>query len=136
MVGILIAVHVLAAAFWVGATLTLIFVVAAVRRTEFAAAFMQNLMVGSRLALALGISGAVTILSGLWALWIVSGGFNPAFMRSTTGILIGCGAACGILAIGTGIAAGRSQQRAAPFAAATSALLVAALLCMVIGAHA
>ncbi|MGA7571976.1 MAG: hypothetical protein WBG27_03460 [Candidatus Aquilonibacter sp.] len=27
------------------------------------------------------VAGATTILSGIAALWIVSGGFNPAFMR-------------------------------------------------------
>lgn len=132
----LIALHVLAAAFWVGASLTLKFVVDAVRTTGVDPAFMHGLMFRSRLATALGIAGFITIFSGLGALWIVSGGFNPAFMRSTTGILISCGAACGILAVGTGITTGRLQERGAPFAAATGALLVIALVCMTLGAHA
>ncbi len=132
----LIALHVLAAAFWVGASLTLKFVVDAVRRGGVdAASFMPALMFRSRLALALGVAGATTILSGVAALWIVSGGFNPAFMRSTTGILISCGAACGILAVATGIITGRLQEKGAPFAVATGTLLVVALVCMTLGAH-
>ncbi|MGA8839445.1 MAG: hypothetical protein WB491_03030 [Candidatus Aquilonibacter sp.] len=82
------------------------------------------------------VAGATTILSGIAALWIVSGGFNPAFMRSTTGILISCGAACGVLAVATGITTGRLQEKGAPFAVATGTLLVIALVCMTLGAHA
>ncbi|HEX8807196.1 MAG TPA: hypothetical protein VF741_09605 [Candidatus Aquilonibacter sp.] len=133
----LIALHVLVAAFWVGASLTLKFVVDAVRSSGVDAGhFMQNLMLRSRLAIALGVAGATTILSGLALLWIVSGGFNPAFMRSTTGVLISCGAACGILAVGTGITAGRLRERGASFGFATATLLVVAVVCMTLGAHA
>jgi len=132
----LIALHVLAAAFWVGASLTLKFVVDAVRRGGAdAAAFMPTLMFRSGLARALGVAGATTILSGLAALWILSDGFNPAFMRSPTGMLISCGAACGILAVVTGIVTGRLQEKGAPFAIATGTLLVVALVCMTLGAH-
>ena len=57
-------------------------------------------------------------------------------MRSTTGILISCGAACGILPVVTGIITGRLQEKGAPFAVATGTLLVIALVCMTLGAHA
>ncbi|MGB6986278.1 MAG: hypothetical protein WBD74_09940 [Candidatus Aquilonibacter sp.] len=134
----LIALHVLAAAFWVGASLTLIgFVVPAARRSGIdAPAFMRTLMFGVRFQVALALAGATTILSGIAVLWLVSAGFNRGFMASTNGILISCGAACGILAVVTGVVTGRLQQRGAAFAFATSALLVIALICMTLGAHA
>lgn len=134
----LIALHVLAAAFWLGASLTLIgFVVPAVRSAGIdAPAFMRTLMFGTRFQGALALAGATTILSGIAVLWLVSGGFNRGFMESTNGVLIACGATCGILAVVTGIITGRLQQKGAPFALATNALLVIALVCMTLGAHA
>jgi hypothetical protein len=137
MVAWLIALHVLAAAFWLGASLTLIgFVVPAVRRSGVdAPLFMQTLMLGG-FQRALGLAGATTILSGFAVLWLVSAGFNRGFMQSTNGVLIACGAAAGILAVVTGIITGRLQQKGAPFALATNALLVIALVCMTLGAHA
>jgi hypothetical protein len=138
MVAWLIALHVLAAAFWLGASLTLIgFVVPAVRRAGIdAPLFMRTLMLSSGFQRALGLAGATTILSGFLVLWLVSGGLNRGFMQSTNGVLIACGATAGILAVITGIITGRLQQKGAPFALATNALLVIALVCMTLGAHA
>jgi hypothetical protein len=133
----LITLHVLAAAFWVGSTLALVGFIgpAAARSGIDTPSFMRSLMSGTRFELALALSGATTILSGIAALWIVSGGFNAGFMRSETGVLISCGAACGFLAIASGIITGRMQQRGAPFARATALLLVTALVFMTLGAH-
>ena len=138
MVAWLIALHVLAAAFWVGAFLTFIgFVVPAARSSGIdVPAFIRALMFGARLQGALALAGVTTILSGIVALWILSGGFNRGFMDSATGRLISFGATAGILAIVTGIITGRLQQKGAPFAYATGALLVIALICMTLGAHA
>lgn len=138
MTGLLIALHVLAAAFWAGAILTLVGFVgpAAMRSGIDVPAFMRTLMFGVRFQAALAVAGATTILSGIAALWLVSGGFNLAFMSSKMGILISCGAAAGILAVVTGVITGRLQQKGAPFAYATGALLVVALVCMTLGAHA
>jgi hypothetical protein len=138
MIAWLIVLHVLAAAFWVGASLTLLgFVVPAVRRSGVdMPLFMRTLMFGARFQVALAVAGMTTILSGIVALWIVSGDFNHGFMASTNGILISCGAACGILAVIFGIVTGRLQEKGAPFAYATGALLVVALVCMTLGAHA
>ncbi len=136
-VAALIAVHVFAAAFWVGSTLMLILFVgpATVRSGIDVPAFMQALFFGARLQLGFAVAGATTILTGLAALWIVSGGFAPGFMRSETGILIACGAVSGVLAIATGIVTGRLQEKGTPFAFATGALLIAALLLMTYGSH-
>lgn len=137
MIAWLIVLHVLAAAFWIGSSLALtLFVVPAVQRSGIdAAMFMRTLMFGTRFQVALAVAGFTTILSGIAALWIVSGGFNHGFMGSTTGMLISCGASAGILAVITGIITGRLQAKGAPFAYATGALLVVALVCMTLGAH-
>jgi hypothetical protein len=133
----LIAVHVLAAAFWLGATLFLIFFVVptVIKAGPEGGAFMGKLVTTSGFQRAFAIAGGTTILSGLLALWIVSGGFQPAFMKSTTGMFISGGALSGILAVITGSTAGRLQQRGAPYAMATAGLLTLALVLMVLGAH-
>jgi uncharacterized membrane protein len=46
----------------------------------------------------------VTILSGLWLLSIVSGGFEPGYMGSTIGMALSTGGALAILAFIVGIA--------------------------------
>lgn len=134
----LLALHVLAAAFWVGSTLMLtLFVVPAAQRANIdVPAFMQSLFFGARLQAGFAATGATTIVTGIAALWIVSGGFGPTFMRSETGFLIALGAASGVLAIVTGIVTGRLQEKGAPFAYATGALLIVALVCMVYSSHA
>jgi putative copper export protein len=137
LIAALIAIHVLAAAFWVGSTLSLMLFVApaAARSNIDVPSFMTTLMQGAKMQIAFAVAGATTILTGVVALGIVSGGFSPSFMSSETGVLISCGAACGILAIASGIAAGRFRERGGVFGAATGVLLVAALLCMSLGAH-
>lgn len=46
----------------------------------------------------------LTILSGLWLYWRVSGGFQPTFMRSGMGVALGLGAAAAITAFVIGLA--------------------------------
>jgi hypothetical protein len=46
----------------------------------------------------------VTILSGVWLLWIVSGGFDPAWMRSGSGIALSTGGTIAIIAFALGLA--------------------------------
>lgn len=63
----------------------------------------------------------LNILSGLWLYWRVSGGFQPAFMHSATGMTFGLGATAAIVAFVIGVAvmrpammrAGALSQRAA-----------------------
>ena len=78
---------------------------------------------GAKVALALAkrhfmeimpIVALVTILSGLWLYWKVSGGFQPAFMHSATGTTLGLGAAAAIAAFAIGLTVVRpSMVRAA-----------------------
>ena len=49
------------------------------------------------------IVALVTILSGFWLLWRVSGGFQSTFMRTGMGRAIGVGATCAIVAFIIGV---------------------------------
>jgi len=136
MMIVLLAIHVLAAAFWFGSTILLVAVVTpalAAAGPEAAQVVAPQLF--RRVPSALGIAGAVTILSGLWLYWIVSGGFNSGFAHSTGGMLIGIGAICGIAASVTGVITGRLQQAGRPFAMASVVLLVCALTLMIVGSR-
>ncbi len=136
MMIVVLAIHVLAAAFWLGSTILLVAVVTpalAAAGPEAAQTVAPQLF--RRVPPALGAAGAVTILSGLWLYWIVSGGFNPAFSHSTGGMLIGIGALCGIAAVVTGVITGRLQQAGRPFAMASIVLLVCALVLMIVGSR-
>jgi hypothetical protein len=46
---------------------------------------------------------ALTILSGLWLMWIVSDGFQPAWMGSRFGIVLSSGALAAVLAFAIGV---------------------------------
>jgi len=45
----------------------------------------------------------ITVLSGLWMYWRISGGFNPAWSKSPTGIAYGVGGLLAIIALGIGV---------------------------------
>ena len=51
----------------------------------------------------LPIVAVVTMLSGLWLLWILSDGFNAAYMSSTLGMALSTGAALAIVAFIVGM---------------------------------
>ena len=46
--------------------------------------------------------GTVTVLTGIYLLWQLSGGFSGAFMGSRGGILLSSGGLAGIIALGVG----------------------------------
>lgn len=50
------------------------------------------------------IAALLTIGSGLWLYWLDSGGFQPAFMRSTMGMTLGLGTVAALVAFTLGIA--------------------------------
>jgi hypothetical protein len=62
----------------------------------------------------LPVVALVTILSGLYLYWRVSGGFSAAFMRSPAGMTYGTGAVAALIALGLGVTIMRpSMLRAA-----------------------
>jgi uncharacterized membrane protein len=52
----------------------------------------------------------LNILSGLWLYWKVSGGFQPAYMRSGTGMTFGTGALLAVVAFVIGMAVVRPSM--------------------------
>jgi len=92
--------HVLMGAFWAG---SVFFVV-----LYLAPSFVEAGPEGARVAGILqrrGWSGAVmgialvTVLSGLYLLWMMSGHFSPGFMGSRSGILLSVGMLAGVTAL-------------------------------------
>lgn len=138
MVGWLLVIHVIAAAFWFGsAIMMLYFVVPAIRRAGLdLPAFSTELMNGVQYRRWLSAAAGLTILTGLIAFWFVSGHFNAGFMSSSSGMLLSWGALSGIVAF----VCGQLALRAAPprnvlFLRITAALIVVAFSCMIIAVH-
>jgi uncharacterized membrane protein len=108
---ILNLIHILSGVFWGGGILLLgLCISPAVDAAGPAgSAFMHKLMVETRFAMAMAVSGGLTILSGLIMYWLVSDGFSAAWLSSTHGILISVGAVFGIV---TAVMGGISSKRA------------------------
>ncbi|MGH8369749.1 MAG: hypothetical protein ACRESC_02095, partial [Gammaproteobacteria bacterium] len=108
---ILNLIHILSGVFWGGAVLLLAVCISPAVDAAGPAGgvFMHKLMLETRFAMAMGVSGGLTILSGLVMYWLVSGGFSPAWLSSTHGILISVGAVFGIL---TAVIGGVSSKHA------------------------
>jgi uncharacterized membrane protein len=129
---VILVLHVIAAATWFGATMLLVLVVApALRAAGPDAAQVLAPQLFRRVPPIMGVAGATTIISGIWMYALLGGGFA----RSTGGMLVSAGAACGILAIVTGIITGRMQTRGELFAGLTLLLLFCALTLMIVGSR-
>jgi uncharacterized membrane protein len=83
--------------------------------------FMQRLA-GSRYPIAMSVSGILTIVAGVWLLAIDSGGFQPAFMGTGTGVALSIGGLAGLAAavVGLGVQ-GRNAMRMGALAMAIDA---------------
>lgn len=98
------ALHVVLGAFWVGAMIfNAVFLMPALRDAGPDGAKVMTALLRRRFAVVMPIVALVTILAGLWLYWHVSGGFQPAFMRSGMGMTIGVGAAAALAAFIVGI---------------------------------
>lgn len=99
--------HVLCAALWLGASAALgLFVMPAVARlgkTPDASKFLSALM-RTGLAAFMASVGGLTVLSGLYLYWHLTGGFDPTLSKSASAITFGSGGVLGIIA---GILGGR-----------------------------
>ena len=103
-------VHVVLGAFWVGAILFVaIFLEPSVRESGPEGGKVMAAVQRRRFMATMITIGTVTILTGLWLLWRLSGGFAAGFMGSTAGILLSTGGLFGIL----GLAVGLTVQRPA-----------------------
>ena len=72
-------------------------------RRDFGAAGLFDMARHGRIDPIQSLVALVTILSGLWLYWHVSGGFQEWYMTSATGSAIALGAASAIVAFGFGV---------------------------------
>jgi hypothetical protein len=97
--------HIGFGAFWVGAALLNFFFVgpafqdAGAEGAKVGAAMMKRGMM-----LWLPVAAIITIVSGFWLYWRVSGGFTPEFMGSRQGQALGTGGLAALVALVLGIA--------------------------------
>ena len=115
---ILRVLHILLGVFWAG---TLIFnafyLQPAMRDAGPDAAKVSAGLMRRRFLDVMPVVAAITILSGLWMYWLVSAGFQPAYMGSPTGMALGLGGVAAIGAFAVGVSVMRpSVLRAAALA--------------------
>jgi uncharacterized membrane protein len=98
-------VHVFAGVFWAGTAFMLAgFLEPAVQAAgPDGSKFMQRLMQGTPFALVMNLSAALATLTGLALFWWASGGMQPGWLLSQTGVSLAVGSAAGILAVIVGI---------------------------------
>lgn len=118
--------HIVLGVFWAGTMVfTALFLLPSIRDAGPDGAKVGLALAKRRFMEIMPIVALVTILSGLWLYWRVSGGFQPAFMHSATGTTLGLGAASAIVAFVIGVtvvrpsmiraaALGQSVAQAAP----------------------
>jgi uncharacterized membrane protein len=132
----LLVVHVFAAVFWYGSAMFLIrFVLpTASAAGESGEIFLSRMAEQTRFPYALVGAGALTVLTGLALLDLISGGFNPAFMSTHMGITFSVGGACALVAFLLAILFARGLRTRA-VGAALLLFLGLALLAMVLARH-
>jgi uncharacterized membrane protein len=106
--------HILLGVFWAGTMIfTAVFLFPAVRDAGPDGAGVVAGLARRRFMAVMPIVAGLTILSGLWLFWRVSGGFQPGFMRSGTGMTFSLGGATAIAAFVIGVSVVRpAMQRA------------------------
>lgn len=116
MVPFLRIIHILSGIIWVGGTIYgAAFLVPTARRLgPEAAPFMRSFMSQSGMPVVMALVGWFTVLAGLALFPFTSGRFDPAWMRSSTGIAFSLGALFGIAgAIIGGVWLGRASAQLA-----------------------
>ena len=96
--------HILSGIFWVGTMMfNTAFLLPAFKDAGPDAAKVGAALAKRRFMVVMPIVALVTILSGLWLFWRVSGGFQPTFMESHMAKALSFGAACAIVAFIIGV---------------------------------
>lgn len=92
--------HILVAAWWVGAAGLLALVVMPAVGDAGAAGgpFLASLH-RRKLHVFMAASALLTVLSGIWLYWVLTMGFDPAIVWSSGGLVFGIGGLCGLLAL-------------------------------------
>lgn len=132
----LLVVHVFAAVFWYGSAMFLIrFVLpTASAAGESGGLFLARMAKQTRFPYALVGAGALTILTGLALLDLVSGGFSQAYMSTHVGMTLSFGALCALIAFVLAILFARGLRTRA-IGAALLVFLGLALLAMVLSRY-
>lgn len=100
--------HVVLGAFWAGAIFsTLLFYDPAMREAGPEGGKVMGILQRRGWSNAMMASGGLTILSGLWLFWVMSGHFAPAYMGTPRGIVLSMGMLAGILILVIGMAVTR-----------------------------
>jgi hypothetical protein len=96
--------HVTCGVFWAGAMIfSAIFLVPAMRDAGPEGAKVAAALAKRRMMDVMPVIALVTILSGLWLYWRVSGGFNPEWMGTPTAMALGTGAIASLVAFIVGV---------------------------------
>ena len=96
--------HILSGIFWVGTMMfNAAFLLPAFKDAGPDGAKVAAGLAKRRFMVVLPIVALVTILSGLWLFWRVSGGFETTFMQSHMAKALSFGAACAIVAFIIGV---------------------------------
>lgn len=96
--------HVVLGIFWGGVVLfNVFFLMPAIRDAGPDGNKVMGALVGRGLMKAMPTAAILTILSGLWLYWRVSGGFQPEYMGSAVGMTYGTGGGAAILAYAIGM---------------------------------
>lgn len=104
-------IHIGLGVFWAGTLIFLAFYLApaVVRAGPGGGRVMQELH-RARLMQVMPAMALLTILSGAWMMWVVSGGFGPTFFRTGYGVSLTIGAVASLVAFVLGVAVMRPAQ--------------------------
>ena len=97
-------VHVLCGVFWAGALMfVVLFLEPSIRASGPDGAKVMRALVQRNYLTVVPLVAALTIVSGVWLMWIVSGGFSAEWFRSGTGIALTLGSVVAFAAFMIGV---------------------------------
>lgn len=100
MIHLLRLLHIVSGAFWFGAVLfTVRFLMPSLRAVGPAAGPVMQQLNQRKISLVFMGASIVNLISGIWLMFIVSGGAPGEWMKTGMGRTIGFGAACAVLAM-------------------------------------
>lgn len=96
--------HVLCGVFWAGALMFVVtFLEPSIRASGPEGAKVMRALIQRKYLNVIPILAAITILSGLWLMWIVSGGFAGAWFKSGPGLTLTLGSIVAFVAFMIGV---------------------------------
>jgi len=97
-------IHVLCGVFWAGALMfAVIFLEPSIRASGSEGAKVMRALIQRNYLTVVPLVAAITILSGLWLMWIVSGGFSAEWFKSGTGMTLTAGSLVAFAAFMVGV---------------------------------